>query len=92
MKASLYVYYKTAPGTEVAARVAAMQADIAARCGVQGRLMRRRDDPCTWMEIYETLDAFDDFEPILAEAVAKHGLEDLVRAGERRHAERFVEP
>lgn len=93
MNASLYVYYKTAtPDVAVTARVAAMQAEIASACGVRGRLMRRRDDPCTWMEIYDGLDAFEPFERVLADAVARHRVEDLVRAGERRHAERFIGP
>jgi len=90
VSASLYVYYKTAADAAVAPRVRAMQAELAASTGVRGRLMRRRDDPCTWMEIYEGIGTFDSFEPLLAAAVAQHGLDDLVRAGERRHAERFV--
>lgn len=90
MSASLYVYYKTAADAAVAPRVGAMHEELAARTGVRGRLMRRRDDPCTWMEIYEGIGAFESFEPLLAEAVARHGLDDLVRPGERRHAERFV--
>jgi hypothetical protein len=91
LSASLYVYYKTAPDAEVARRVHGMQRELARRSGVQGRLMRRRDDACTWMEIYEGIGDLDAFEAMLAEAVARHRLEDLPRPGERRHAERFVD-
>jgi hypothetical protein len=91
VSASLYVYYKTAPEAEVAPRVHAMQRELARQSGVQGRLMRRRDDAATWMEVYEGLVDLDRFEATLADAVARHGLDDLVRPGERRHAERFVE-
>jgi hypothetical protein len=88
--ASLYVYYKAPPSPEVADRVRAMQSDLAARSGIQGRLMRRRDQPETWMEIYEAVGAFETFEPLLEDAVARHALGDLVLPGQRRHAERFV--
>jgi hypothetical protein len=91
VSASLYVYYKTAPDAAVAPRVHGMQSELARRSGVQGRLMRRRDDACTWMEIYEGIGDLEAFEATLAEAVARHGLEDLPRPGERRHAERFVD-
>jgi hypothetical protein len=91
VSASLYVYYKTAPDATVAPRVHAMQSELARQSGVQGRLMRRRDDACTWMEIYQGIRDLDAFEATLAEAVARHGLEDLPRPGERRHAERFVD-
>lgn len=91
MSASLYVYYKTAADARVAPRVQAMQEELARRCGVQGRLLRRRDDASTWMEVYEGLLEPEWFEAMLAEAVAHHRLEDLPRPGERRHMERFVE-
>jgi hypothetical protein len=91
VSASLYVYYKTAPDAAVAPRVHDMQSDLARQTGVQGRLMRRRDDATTWMEIYEGLGDLHAFEATLADAVARHGLDDLPRPGERRHAERFVD-
>lgn len=92
MSSYLYVYYKTSADAVVAPRVGAMQAQIARLTGVRGRLLRRRDDPGTWMEIYDDIGSFESFEPLLAAAIAEHGLEDLVRPGERRHAERFVAP
>lgn len=90
MTAALYVYYKAAPSPETAERVREMQAELAATSGVRGRLMRRRDAPGTWMEIYEDIGAFEPFEAALDDAVARHRLADLLAPGERRHAERFV--
>jgi hypothetical protein len=91
VSASLYVYFKTAPGADVAPPVRRMQAELAQLSGIQGRLMRRRDDASTWMEVYEGLADPERFEAMLADAVARHGLDALLRPGERRHAERFVD-
>ena len=52
--------------------------------------MRRRDNPETWMEIYEDVGDFDAFEARLAAAAQAHGLTALLKEGERRHVERFV--
>ena len=92
MTASLFVYFKCPADADVVAPVGAMQNHLARECGVRGRLMRRRDDPTTWMEIYEDIGDFDRFEAHLAAAVARHRIEALLRPGERRHAERFVSP
>jgi hypothetical protein len=90
--ASLYVYFKCPTDADVVAPVAAMQAELLRESGVRGRLMRRRDDPTTWMEIYEDIGDFAQFEVRLAAAVERHGLERVLRPGEHRHAERFIEP
>lgn len=92
MTASLYVYFKCPADVEVTAAVRAMQAELLRESGVHGRLLRRRDDPTTWMEIYENIGDFTQFEALLDAAVARHGLGALLRPGERRHAERFVTP
>ena len=51
----VYVYYRLAgdPRGGRARAVAALLADVEARTGVGGRLLVRRDDPRTWMEVYE---------------------------------------
>ena len=41
--------------------------------GVRGRLMRRRDDPGTWMEVYEGIADAVAFESALNEAAARTG-------------------
>ena len=81
---SFYVYYRVEPG-----RVASLQEEvrllfrsIEATTGVRGRWMRRRDEPSTYMEVYEDVRDEEVFESLLGRESAKLGLE--------RHVERFV--
>ena len=81
---SYYVYYRIAPD-----RAAGLRKDverlfdfIEASTGVRGRWMRRRDDPGTYMEIYEDIADGAAFEALLERETARLGLE--------RHVERFV--
>ena len=50
-----YVYYKvdTARVDELRAVVDRLFAAVERDCGVRGRWMRRREDPSTYMEVYE---------------------------------------
>lgn len=92
MTTHYYVYYRVAAGGEASLRQAVMrmQAMLRAETGVSGRLLQRRDDPHTWMEIYETVSDAERFETALAVAVAREGLDALLPAG--RTLERFVDP
>jgi uncharacterized protein DUF4936 len=83
----LYVYYRVQAGKEVSCRaaVAAMRAEL----GVPRRLLRRADDPATWMEIYEDVDEI--FVTRLEEAAVRHGIPGFLAPDSRRHLERFVE-
>jgi len=88
----LYVYYKVhdVDAAALAPRVRALQAEVAARHGVQGQLKRRpeaREGVQTWMEVYPAVDA--GFGALLAEAAAAAGL-DALPAG-ARHSEIFVD-
>ena len=81
---SYYVYYRVEPG-----QVASLQEEVRllfrsveAATGVRGRWMRRRDEPTTYMEIYEDVRDEQAFEALLEREAAKLGLE--------RHVERFV--
>jgi len=81
---SFYVYYRVEPG-----RVASLQEEvrllfrsIEAATGVRGRWMRRRDEPTTYMEVYEDVRDEQAFAALLGREAAKLGLE--------RHVERFV--
>jgi len=88
---SYFIYYR-APGDHSALRAAvgAMQQALAQETGVAGRLMRRADDPTTWMEVYEPVHDVSRFEQSLAAAVARFEVERLLAADARRHVERFV--
>ena len=91
MSASYYVYYRTqAEAGEVQRVVAELQRLLERETGVRGRLMRRADDPSTWMEIYEGVVARDAFERAALAAVERSGFARLLEGDARRHVERFV--
>ena len=79
-----YVYYKADPSrlTELRAAVEALFDAVEQACGVRGRWMRRRDDPTTYMEVYEGVADEAAFEALLERAGA--GL------GAQRRIERFT--
>ncbi len=49
-------------------------------CGVHGRWMRRRDDPSTYMEVYEGVGDEAAFEDVLYREGAKLGMPRVVEA------------
>jgi len=57
-------------------------AAIERECGVSGRWMHRRDDPATYMEVYEGVKDAAKFEAVLARESTGLGLQ--------RRTERFV--
>lgn len=86
----LYIYYRVADPDAALPRVRAMQGALAASHGVRGRLLQRRDDAQTLMEIYTGLSDAAAFERALDAAVLEHGLDALLMAGTARHTERFT--
>ena len=48
---------------------------IERECGVRGRWMHRRDDPATYMEVYEGVKDTAKFEAVLARESAGLGLQ-----------------
>jgi uncharacterized protein DUF4936 len=78
-----YVYYKVAPDQLSRLRTAVRAAfeAIEKQCGVRGRWMHRRDDPSTYMEVYEDVKDAAAFEVLLEREGAKLGVQ--------RHTERF---
>jgi len=81
---SFFVYYRVDAGRVPALRQDVMRlfAAIESATGVRGRWLRRRDEPSTYMEVYENVSDDDAFEALLAREAATLGLE--------RHVERFV--
>jgi quinol monooxygenase YgiN len=79
-----YVYYKIEPQklAEVRGVVEKLFKTIAKQCGVRGRWMQRRDDPTTYMEVYEDVKDVAAFEALLEREGAKLGVQ--------RKLERFV--
>jgi hypothetical protein len=62
-----YVYYKLGPEQVKLARsqVNELFEKVQQRFGVRGRWMRRRDDPSTYMEVYEGVKDGAAFEALL---------------------------
>ena len=79
-----YVYYKVAPGRlkEVGSAVKSLFATVESQTGVRGRWMRRRDDPTTYMEVFEGVKDEAVFEALLDREGARFGLP--------RKVERFI--
>jgi len=80
-----YVYYKISPEqvVELRGRVQALFRTIESQCGVRGRWMHRRDDPSTYMEVYEGVSDAAAFDALLEREGAKLGVP--------RKLERFVD-
>lgn len=87
-----YIYYRIAADQAESARriVAALQEDLRAQTGVSVRLLHRRDDPVTWMEIYEGVSDEQAFDASLAAAVERCAFSSVLAAGSRRVTEIFV--
>ncbi len=79
-----YVYYKIAPeqAGALSGRVKALLDSIEKQTGIRGRWMRRRDDPATYMEVFEGVKDEAAFEALLEREGAKLGL--------ARKVERFI--
>lgn len=88
---SLYVYYKVpASKSQIVRRaLAALIEAVEQATGIRGRLMRRRDQADTWMEVYEGIADEAGFETALQAAVMSSGVLQLLEQG-ARHTERFV--
>jgi hypothetical protein len=84
-----YVWYTVTAEREPAMRaVADLIAAVEEETGVAGRVLARRDDASTWMEIYENVDDAAAFERTLAALVRRH---DVARMSSGvRHIERFA--
>ena len=91
MKLSYYIYYRVPAENAKRARaaVSALQRELSDITGTGGRLLRRRDDETTWMEIYESVPDGARFEAELAELVERHGLAALLAPGSSRKQEIF---
>ncbi len=92
MSPGYYIYYRIAleRADEAKRIVAAIQDEVLMQAGVRGRLLRRRDDPATWMEVYEDVAEEKAFVASLATAVERHGFQRLLAPGSSRIAETFV--
>jgi hypothetical protein len=79
-----YVYYNVPPErlAGITALVELLFQTVQQNFGVRGRWMRRRDDPTTYMEVYEGVRDEPGFEHLLEREGAVFGLQ--------RKVERFI--
>lgn len=86
-----YIYYTVAPAQLDHASVVghAVIAEVARTCRIQGRLLRRSDDPLTLMEIYENVPDALALDRALEAALARHEFARVLVPGSRRITERF---
>lgn len=85
-----YVYYRISPARAGAAArcTAALLHAMAPYCTKPPQLMRRCDDPDTWMEVYEGIADWTAFSAALQRAVPETGCDACASGG--RQLECFV--
>lgn len=89
-----FVYYRIRTdidADDARTAVRALQAALARRTGVAGRLLERFGDEATWMEIYESVGDASAFDAALTFETDAHRITDVIEPGSARHVERFVE-
>lgn len=85
-----YIYYRvTEKDADEAERlIRSMQARLACRSGISGRLLKKRDEPGLWMEVYEQIPDPQRFERLLNQAVDEFDI--ALFADGNRHLECFT--
>lgn len=72
MLAHYYIYYKVlSDDLETEHHIRNMQVRLACRSSHAGKLLKRRDDPLTWMEVYEDVSDSAAFEQHLARTLTE---------------------
>lgn len=92
MSAAVYVYYRVdLQRAQHAQRTIEMLIDeVCDAATVTGRLLRRADDPSTWLEIYEPVHDFKRLVAALQAAADRHDIQQFLQAGSSRVTEHFV--
>ncbi len=88
-----YIYYRIPldQAANIAAAIQVLQQQLEAKLGIRGRLLKKRDEPNLWMEIYEGISESREFEAALSAAEMQTGIAGLLSPGEKRHIECFEE-
>ncbi len=91
MSLNYYIYYRVSENNagEAETLVRSMQARLACRSGVAGRLLKKRDETGLWMEIYEDVAEPERFERLLGQAVDEFDLAMFLNSP--RHTECFLD-
>lgn len=66
-----YIYYRVnkQDAAEAETLVRSMQARLACRSGISGRLLKKHDEPNLWMEVYEDVNEPEGFGRLLDQAL-----------------------
>jgi quinol monooxygenase YgiN len=92
-RASLYSYYRVDPARRDALRsaVEALFQAVAQAHGVQGRWMHRKDDPETFMEVYDNSEDVEALAAFIRQECERTGFRQLLADAGARHDEIFVD-
>jgi hypothetical protein len=85
-----YIYYRVSErnAAEAEPLVHSMQARLACRSGIYGRLLKKCGEPGLWMEVYEDVSEPERFERLLNQAVDEFDLAMFLEGA--RHTECFI--
>lgn len=86
-----YIYFRIPAerADAIDSAIQRMQQTIQAQLGITGRLLKKRDEPNLWMEIYENLPEDSGFEAVLTLAEEQSGIAVLLGPEGQRHIECF---
>ena len=92
MPLNFYIYYRVVPDKADAleARVHEMQIALHHQTGIAGRLLKKRNEPHLWMEVYENIANSESFEYALKHVVEEYHIHKFLEPGSQRHTECFV--
>ncbi|MBT9613220.1 MAG: DUF4936 family protein [Burkholderiales bacterium] len=88
-----YIYYQVNPERllEADAAVKQIQYEMEAHFSIAGRLLKKRDEPMLWMEVYENVPSSTAFEAALKQVEDKTGIMQYMLGDGQRHLECFVD-
>jgi hypothetical protein len=89
---SYYIYYRVAHPAQARTLVRQVQSALKIETGIDGRLLTKRDDRSTWMEIYEGVEDGARFEQSLGAILQAAGFSTALAPGSARQMECFEEP
>jgi hypothetical protein len=84
---NFYVWYRVErddPDTEIAVR--GMMARLACRSGIPGQLLKKRDEPRLWMEVYADVPDPDGFARLMDQKVDEFDLGMFIDGNRRVEA------
>ena len=89
MSLSYYIYYRVAAPAQARKLVRHIQSALKIETGIEGRLLKKRDDPSMWIEIYEEVGDGGKFEQALGVILQAADFSSALAAGSVRHMECF---